>query len=90
MNFFLRFCTDKTQKFMWVMDDDVILNFDYLSKVINDEKEDVTAKVDELVYCSTVMRNQFVWTNEGAAIIGKWSYNHSSPGANYSSNLNVE
>ena len=60
------------------MDDDTVVNFDYLAKVISDEMEDLTAKVDDHIYCSTVMRNQVVWRYEDAPIIGKWSYNNSS------------
>ena len=69
------------------MDDDTKLNYDHIAEVVKKEIEDTNDAKDEYVYCSTVMRNQVVWRNEDSPIIGKWSYNNTAPGANFTSKM---
>ena len=73
------------------MDDDTIVNFDYLAKVVYNEIEDVNDNVDDHIYCSsTIMRNQYVWRDDDSPIIGKWSHNYSDPTANFPSKLHSQ
>ena len=54
------------------MDDDTVMDYDQVAASL--ELQDSQYPGEENVHCPSVLRNQKLWTHQGAPIMGKWAY----------------